>query len=250
MSETEMFKTTLMGGYDKDDVQEQFQKLKDEAAVKQKLSQKEIQEKDVKIQELQKRLELKEAQQARLEAEVEEKYQKYIDNYENIGKLVFESKVRADEMVKEAEEKGQAIIQAAEKEAKRRVDSVQSEVNDKLADGKKKYVAVQDEMNEIVELINQAQRRFMSSYKEVHRIISTMPTSLRDMEEKMEEEIPAPAKGEKEVHLGDTDELEVLDTMVGIGYLDEYDTKEEMSTQLPPQMNRLLEEDLDEIENE
>ena len=53
----------------------------------------------------------------------------------------------------------------------------------KNADGKKKYVAVQDEMNEIVELINQAQKRFMSSYKEVHRIVTAMPESLYDLKE-------------------------------------------------------------------
>ena len=62
-------------------------------------------------------------------------------------------------------------------------EKVQEEVNEKLADGKKKYVAVQDEMNEIVELINQAQKRFMSSYKEVHRIVTAMPESLYDLKE-------------------------------------------------------------------
>lgn len=50
--------------------------------------------------------------------------------------------------------------------------AVQAEVDAKLADGKRKYIAVQDEMNEIVELINQAQIRFMASYKEVHKIVS------------------------------------------------------------------------------
>ena len=35
MAEYEMFKTTLMGGYDKEEVQEQIQKLKDEMAEQQ-----------------------------------------------------------------------------------------------------------------------------------------------------------------------------------------------------------------------
>ena len=43
-------------------------------------------------------------------------------------------------------------------------------------------MAVQNELNEIVELINQAQKRFMASYKEVHNIINAMPESLSDME--------------------------------------------------------------------
>ena len=53
----------------------------------------------------------------------------------------------------------------------------------KLADGKRKYIAVQDEMNEIVELINQAQIRFMASYKEVHKIVSAMPETMRELED-------------------------------------------------------------------
>ena len=43
-------------------------------------------------------------------------------------------------------------------------------------------------MNEIVQLINEAQKRFMSSYKEVHRIISTMPESMKELEDENEEE--------------------------------------------------------------
>ena len=52
MSEAEMFKTTLMGGYDKDDVQMQVQALKEEAYAEKSRLLKEIKEKDEKISEL------------------------------------------------------------------------------------------------------------------------------------------------------------------------------------------------------
>lgn len=68
----EMFKTTLMGGFDKDDVQEKVQKMKDETAQQQLAFKKEIEEKEQRIAELQKRLELKEANQERLEREIQE----------------------------------------------------------------------------------------------------------------------------------------------------------------------------------
>ena len=87
MAEYEMFKTTLMGGYDKEEVQELIQKLKDEMAEIQVNYKKQIADRDTKIAELQKRIELKEAYQARMEEDIKEKYQKYIDNYESIGKL-------------------------------------------------------------------------------------------------------------------------------------------------------------------
>lgn len=236
MAEYEMFKTTLMGGYDKEEVQEVIQKMKDQMAEMQVAFKKQLAEKDTKIAELQKRIELKDDYQTRMEENIREKYQKYIDNYESIGRLVFEAQLRADSMEKEAEEKCRKMIEDAEAEAKRRVESVQSEIDDKLMEGKKKYVAVQEEMNGIVDLINQAQKRFMSSYKEVHQIISSMPTSLNDIEDEMELEIhkieipepePDTEESEEELHLGDTQELDLMDAMEDIAELEEFDEEDE-----------------------
>ena len=242
MAEHDMLKTTLMGGYDKEEVQELVQKLRDELAEQQTAYKKQIAEKDAKIAELQKRIELKDDTQMRLEETIREKYQKYVDNYESIGSLVFEAKLRADSMEKEAAEKCQSMIAEAEAEAKRRVESVQSEIDDKLMEGKKKYLAVQEEMNGIVELINQAQKRFMSSYKEVHQIISSMPTSLNDIEDEMELEI------QEELHLGDTQELDLLDAMDDIAQLEEFDEEDEEEdedSRLALQISKLLSEEDD-----
>ena len=194
MGEYEMFKTTLMGGYDKDDVIQKVEAIKDSAFREKNRLEKEVKARDEKIVELTKRLELKESQKEKLERDVTEKYQKYVDNYDKIGSIILNAQIQADEMIskaqkqceemlKEAERQAAEMREDADREARARIDQVQKEVNEKLADGKKKYIAVQDEMNEIVELINQAQKRFMSSYKEVHRIVSTMPASLRDMGE-------------------------------------------------------------------
>lgn len=256
MGEHEMFKTTLMGGYDKEEVQELIQKMKDEMAEVQVNYRKQLAERDERIAELQKRIELKDAYQARMEEDIKEKYQKYIDNYESIGKLVFEAQLKSDSMQKEAEEKCSKMIEEAEAEAKRRVESVQSEIDDKLLEGKKKYLAVQEEMNGIVELINQAQKRFMSSYKEVHQIINSMPTSLNDIEDVVDleiqklddissDEISEEHNGE-EIHLGDTQELDILDAVDDISDLEEFDeedTEEDEDSKLAMQISKLLSEE-------
>ena len=266
MAEHEMLKTSLMGGYDKEEVQELIQKMKDEMAEAQVNFRKQIADRDEKIAELQKRIDLKDAYQARMEENIKEKYQKYI--YESIGKLVFDAQLKADSMEKETKEKCDQMIAEAEEEAKRRVESVQSEIDDKLVEGKKKYLAVQEEMNGIVELINQAQRRFMSSYKEVHQIISSMPTSLSDIGDDMELELhkvqmpKEPEEGEEEsqeMHLGDTQELDILDSLDDIADLEEFDEEddeeEDEDSKLALQISRLLsdedeamlEEELDEF---
>ena len=190
MSEHEIFRTTLMGGYDKEDVIEQFRNQKDAAASEKSRLLKELEVKDAQIQELKDQLvqkdvqlEEKDAQRAKLEKDVSDKYQKYVDHFESISRLLVESQIKADETISEAEQEKDRILAEADAEATRRVDAVQQEIDEKLADGKRRYVGVQEEMNEIVELINQAQKRFMASYKEVHRIVSAMPESLQEFEE-------------------------------------------------------------------
>lgn len=184
----EMFKTTLMGGFDKDDVQEKVQKMKDETAQQQLAFKKEIEEKEQRIAELQKRLELKEANQERLEREIQEKYQKYVDNYETIGRVALEAQLRADKMIEETQEKCDKMVADAE-----------LEIDGKLLDGKKKYLALQEEMSQIVELINSAQKHFADSYNEVHKIIDAMPTSFAEMEGVESELLPETEKEGAEV---------------------------------------------------
>ena len=233
----EMFKTTLMGGFDKDDVQTKVQIMKDEAYAEKSKLIKAGKEKDKKIAELQKqlnfkdiereqaianvkkeheqemeevleRLRLKEEQKEKLEREISEKYQKYIDRYDLIGSLVLEAQEKAEKIIAEAEQKRDMLMEEAHQEAQKCLDAVQSEVDDKLAEGKRKYIAVQEEMNEIVELINQAQRRFMSSYREVHKIISTMPESMRELEDEAEMETSEVAENQEV--FSDEQEAEVI----------------------------------------
>ncbi len=220
----EMFKTTLMGGFDKEDVLRQITAMKEAAYTERAGLQKQLAEKDEKIEELTAQVAEKEAQIEKLEEEIKTKYQKYADNYESIGRLVFDAQVRSEKILNEAQEKSAGMRKEAQESSehvvkesqayaqqllddaktvssqmieKAKADSlayasaVQKEVDEKLTDGRKKYAAVQEELSEIVELINQAQKRFMASYKEIHQILSTMPETLGDPQEiaaRMEQE--------------------------------------------------------------
>lgn len=183
MSEHEVFRTTLMGGYDKDDVLERLRNIKDSAMQEKNKLLKDLTARDEIISDLKRRLDEKDAQRKKLEQEINEKYKKYIDHYESITHLLVESQIKADTIVADAKKKSEQILKVTDEEVKRKIDSVQSEIDEKLIEGKRKYVAVQDELNEIVELINQAQKRFMTSYKEVHQIVRMMPESLKGLEE-------------------------------------------------------------------
>ncbi|MGI6010753.1 MAG: hypothetical protein ACOX8H_04535 [Ruminococcus sp.] len=175
MSDNEMFKTTLMGGYDKDDVMEQIRKLKDAHAGEVGRLTKEIQQKNSRIEELTHRLVAKEEQKENLEQEIKNKYQKYIDHYDSISRLVVESQIRAENIINEARAKGERMIAQAEEEAQKKIDSVQAEVDRRVDDGKRKCEIVQKRLDEIVDLMNQVQKRFMASYKEIHQMIDNSP---------------------------------------------------------------------------
>ena len=77
MSDYDMFRTTLMGGFDKDDVIRQFQELKENQYKEKTRLEKELKDREEKLAEMSKRLKLKEVQRERLEKEIAEKYQKY-----------------------------------------------------------------------------------------------------------------------------------------------------------------------------
>ena len=107
----EQFKTSLMGGYDKQDVDERFRKMREDAASERgRLTaegadrEKEAAELEARIRELSSALEKKEAEAGTLRTNIEGKYKSYIDNYDMIGKLAYESRVRADEIRREADD--------------------------------------------------------------------------------------------------------------------------------------------------
>ena len=137
--------------------------------------------------------------QERLEREIQEKYQKYVDNYETIGRVALEAQLRADKMIEETQEKCDKMVADAEAEAKQKIADAELEIDGKLLDGKKKYLALQEEMSQIEDLINSAQKHFADSYSEVHKIIDAMPTSFAEMEGVESELLPETEKEGAEV---------------------------------------------------
>ena len=185
----EMFKTTLMGGFDKDDVLAKVKNIKDEAYAEKSKLIKAGKEKDKKIKALQDQI-----------------------NQNNIRKAQeLEAQEKAELIIQDAEQKRDMLMEEARVEAQKCLDAVQSEVDEKLAEGKRKYIAVQEEMNEIVQLINEAQKRFMSSYKEVHKIISTMPESMKELEDEEDKSAETDSLDESDDEISEKEWMQILE---------------------------------------
>ena len=100
----ELFKTTLMGGFDKDDVMTKVQNLKDQAYAAQKKLEAKIEENEQEIEKLNRKIREREDKIEELEKNIHEKYQSYIDNYDSISGLVFEAQVKAKKLTQETED--------------------------------------------------------------------------------------------------------------------------------------------------
>ncbi len=189
MYDYEMFKTVRMKGFDRDEVLAYIQMTEETNSKAIADLQRQVAEKDQTIADLREKLVQKDEQRAALETEIDTKYKKYVENYEKIGSLVYESQVKGDEMianaqkeadrlVAEAQKEADAILQNADAEAAKRTATAEAEVDNTISEGKLKYIAIQDIMNEVMDQLSQAQRKFVTSFKEVHEILQGIPDHL------------------------------------------------------------------------
>lgn len=118
----ELFKTTLMGGFDKDDVMTKVQNLKDQAYAAQKKLEAKIEEKEQEIEKLNRKIREREDKIEELEKNIHEKYQSYIDNYDSISGLVFEAQVKAKKLTQETEESCRKLKEETEEACRRKTE--------------------------------------------------------------------------------------------------------------------------------
>ena len=194
-------------GYNKDEVDTYISELETEYS--QKLSRIEAKSREMEKQteDLKRRLDKKERQKEQLEREIETKYRTYIDNYDKIAGLVYESQLKADRIIAEANSERDAILQAAHEEeqrilaeanrvledaktqeklmlddadveAKRRVDAVAGTVDRALADGRTRYADIQVQIRGLIETLEEAQRRFEKGCAETQKIFDLMPETI------------------------------------------------------------------------
>ena len=209
----ELFKTTAFGGYDKEEVQQELQKLKENAYAEKtqilmelESSRKEtvtlrkaLEEKDARITELQDTLLEKDRELSDLERTIREKYQSYVDNYDTIGSLIYEAKIHAKQVNRETEEERQKMLEEARSEAARireeasgsaakSIQDAQIEIDRRNRAGQVQYEAVQEEINNVMEIFNNLQKQFMSSYKTIQEIVRDRPDADEDLYARIREE--------------------------------------------------------------
>lgn len=120
--------STVRKGFDKDEVISFLNDKDRENAEKVARLEQAIRDKDHEIAELSARVTRRNAKIDELEGEIENKYKEYVEKYEQIGELVYDSRIRADEILAKANAEAEALTarmaeeseaQAAAAEAKK-----------------------------------------------------------------------------------------------------------------------------------
>ena len=225
MSEiNEEFKTTRMGGFDKEDVQTKFTALKEEHNAEVSRLMIASEEKDRKILKLEDKIDELNAEIDELKANIKGKYQSYIDNYEAIGQIVYESKIRSEEILKSAETEKEKIIAAARTEAIVEAERKKKELDEQIDAKKRKYAAIQDEINSMMLLVEDARKNIMGSFRSVDRLAAA---SNEDIDELLKKSAGGEAPEEKtEDAVTPEEAAELLDIPDENEDFDEADTHE------------------------
>ena len=219
LNNEEMFKSVRRGGYDREDVEKQFEKVKKDAAEEKNKLLLILKSKEKKISELTEQAAEKDKEIQRLEAEtkqlrkdIDEKYKTYIDNYDTITQLVYDARIRANQMIRDAEAERDRILknaqteseklkQAARESAELQIGKAQTEMDEKIKDGRRNYAAIQDEITELVQLVNQIQRKFMKSIKSIHEISDSVLEIKIDETDFLDDDLDGAPSPEDEVRL-------------------------------------------------
>lgn len=114
----------------------------------------------------------------------------------NRDKLMASARAEVSRLVSSAHDEHDFIVAQAEDIASKKKAYVDAEIAVSIEMARKKYTAIRTEMESMVELINQVQKRFMNSYRDIHMLSSELPEELEafsdpdDDEDVFDEDLP------------------------------------------------------------
>lgn len=158
MDDYSRFKRSL-NGFDKDDVLEYIQKEKDEHARRITEYKRNDQNREKLIRDLQERIKTlnkriaelndhivkKDEQMERLEKDVNDKYEKYINNYQQIGEILFEAKLRGNKMITDAQSQADQMVSDAQSQADQIVSDAKSRADQYVSDARAEAEKIRNE---------------------------------------------------------------------------------------------------------
>lgn len=207
----DQFKSARKGGYDKEDVDQQFFEIKEAAAEEKNRLSEQLEMKDSQLEELRRIVKKQQTEIDTMKQDIAEKYQSYIDNYDTIGRIIYDSNVQAKKVVDEAnQEHDQIIAQAQEKAGQiieeARLNATADALREKqsleaqIERCKKDYAIISDKISQLLRKVDDMQKEFNTTVHSINSIADSEDFSTMnsfDFEDFTEELPELPADMEK-----------------------------------------------------
>ena len=104
-----------------------------------------------------------------------------------IGQLVLDSKIRAKQVIEAAYAERDKIIADANAQAENIIREKKLALDIQIEEETRKYEAIQEEVDELIELVNKVQRKFLSSFKAIHELEGTIPAKAAASDEEYDD---------------------------------------------------------------
>lgn len=255
----EMFRPAKKNGFDREDVLNKVQSIKEAAVIEKNAIQEKL---DAALKE---NAELREKSAAlqdevdKLKKDISEKYQSYIDNYDMIGSLIYDAKVQSRNIISDAEAEKEAILGKAKEESEALLkdaeaqsliivagarktaeeDNVKAkaEMDARIGAAQDRYYCIKNKTHKLMGSLNDMKQELMSAFDVIQNISESDGALKEALEEARAEAAEAAIKAaaeEEEISGEETEELEFDEP--DEGDLDMEDTHEIEFGQLPEEL--------------
>jgi len=177
----DQFKSARKGGYDKEDVEQQFFEIKEAAAEEKSKLEEQLAMKDSQLEELRRVVKSQQTEIDTMKQNIAEKYQSYIDNYDTIGRIIYDSNIQAKKIVEDASREHDSIIAQANEKAgqimeEARLSATANALREKqtleaqIERCRKDYAIMSDKVSQLLRKLDDMQLEFNATVRSINSI--------------------------------------------------------------------------------
>ncbi len=201
----EMFRPAKKNGFDREDVLNKVQAIKEAATIEKNAIQEKLDAALKENEELKAKTADLQTEVEKLKKDISEKYQSYIDNYEMIGSLIYDAKVQSKTIISNAEKEknsmldkakaeSEAILKDAEAqrriivaEAKKTVEDntarTKAEIDAQVVEAQLRYSCIREKTGKLMDGLNDIQEKILSAFDGIHDIAESDEALKQALEE-------------------------------------------------------------------
>lgn len=227
----EMFRPAKKNGFDREDVLNKVQAIKEAAVIEKNALQEKLDAALKENEELKTKAADLQSEVDKLRKDISEKYQSYIDNYEMIGSLIYDAKVQSksiltnaeteketildkaktesEALLKDAEAQSLIIVAGAKKTAEDETAKAKAEMEAQIEEAQLRYSIIKDKTGRLMDNLNDIQKELTAAFGGIQNIAESDGALKEALEEARAEAAEKAAAAEEEPFDEEPEELEL-----------------------------------------